>query len=248
MRLGQVEQILNTNFIFSPYTNAQSLIRAGLLNNFPLNNLRRDSQLYDKAIAYAEDQLRHGGTNLYEYVYLAIAYSKKGDFLNDKNFYDKAEEYFKKAINLSPKRQEMYYAYGQFLADQGRYNESLSTFKKALDLGEQAIFSQLYYGLVLAASGDQSYGESLGHLEYFFNSPGRYTYQTDPFNPDLGWQRSKEVYNLFLRYYYEQKDVNRVLIVAKRLSELDEAQGASFRQIVDIINKTGQIPNIEFKN
>lgn len=248
-RSGQIEQILKTDFIFSPYTIAQSLIRTDLLNYFSLKYIKKsDIQLFNKAIAYSEDLLNHDKFDYYRYVYLAMAYSKKGDVFLDKIFTDKAEIYFKKAIDFSPTRQELYYAYGQFLWDHGRIREAEETFRYALKLGDQAIFSHFYLGLILVESGESNYEEALDQLEFFFTSSLRKDFEISTYNPDLGWGKSKNAYVKILNYFYSKRDKEKVIKIANRLAEIDEPQSASFRRIIDIINTTGQLPNIEFES
>lgn len=248
LHTGQFVQILNTDSIFSPYTYVQGLIRPDLLNHFSLANMNNvNNHSFDKAIAYQEDLLKQEGFNPYNYIFLATAYSTKGKLLHDQVSFEKAETYFKNAISISPTRQELYYSYGVFLSDQGRSAEAQEIYQQALNLGNQAIFSHFYLGLALITAGENNYIQALDHLETFFTSPYAHEDENYNQNADPGWTTSKNDYNKLLRYFYQKKDKDRVLIIAKRLSDLDQAQSQAYNQVIQIINQTGQLPVIDFE-
>ncbi len=243
----RLDRILKSNFMFSPFTYAQMFIRKDLLLHMVSISINKSNRpLFTKATVEVEKLLHYNGFQPVYYILLANAYEKESQISKDSSFLKKAENCYKKAIELSPRQQKLYYPYGSFLLNQGRNSEAYEILKQAFDLNNQARLSHFYLGLVEMTTGENSYEEVLDHLEFFFASDFRNDYEDSFPSPDPGWVVSKDAYQKFLHYFYEKKDKKRVLKVAERLSELDQAQSASFQRIVDIINNTGAMPTIEF--
>lgn len=246
---GRLDKILTSDFVFSPFTYVQMFIRKDILLHMTTVPITRTNQsLLDKSITEIEELLRYNSFYPSYYILLAGAYGEKAVILKDPNFLKKAEDTYKKAIELSPKQQKFYYSYAGFLLSQRRNEEAREILKQTLLLNNQARLSRFYYGLAETTAGPNYYADALDNLEFFFASGFSDEYGEDHFlNPDPGWVKSKEIYRKFLSYFYEKGDKERVLKVAKRLSELDRAQSTTYAQIVEIINHTGVIPIIEFR-
>ncbi len=242
------ERVLESNFIFSPFTYAQIFIRKDFLISLTRRPMHEsDRPLFDKAIANMEELLRRSGFQPYDHVLLGSAYVQKALLAQDSSFLQDAERHYKKAMEFSPKQQKLFYAYGAFLFDQNRNDEAREILGQALALDDRAPVSHFYFALALMRKGEGSYAAALDHFEFFFSSdfPQESAYNFP--NPDPGWVRGKDAYETLLRYFYGEKDTERVLGVARRLSELDKVQRAAYQNIVETIENTGQIPKIEFK-
>ncbi|MBI4050183.1 MAG: tetratricopeptide repeat protein [Candidatus Doudnabacteria bacterium] len=231
---GRVSEIVNSKFIFSPYTCAQSYLRSDLLTYFLRVKITAGYRpLFARSIALMEGMLAREGYDPSQYVRLARAYAKTGDAV-------RAERSFQKALTFSPRRQELFLAYITFLLEQKRDEEARAMMKQTLALGEQNMLSHFYYGLTLMTAGETVYPEALDHLERFFIFDEVWQGGT----PDVAWAQSG--YKKLLQYFYKKQDRERVLVVARRLMALDEEQSESYRQIAETIKNTGQIPVINF--
>lgn len=249
MRSGDINEVLKTDSIFSPYTNVQNFMRKDLLDKLIRISLTNSSQsLFDEAISKMEESMNYQNSNINNYILLALAYIKKAQISNDSSFFLRAEGYYKKAIEFSPKQQTLLVAYSGFLIDQNRNDEAIELLQHTVDLSSKDPLPNFYLGMAKIAEGENYYTEALDHLESFFESDfGRDTILRGDFlNPDPGWSKTTEVYRLFLRYFYQKKDIERILTVTKRLSILDKTYGKVFGEIAKYIAETGQMPVIKF--
>ena len=249
MAQKRIGQVLINDSIFSPYTYAQSFLRKDFLDKIIKTNISKSEiQWLDKAIIKMEESMSKESSNLNNYVLLALSYTKKAQVSGDQSSLLKAEGYYKKAIELSPKQQKLLIAYSGFLTDQNRNDEAVGLLKQTVDLSSKAPFPNFYLGMAQIAEGENYYVQALDHIETFFESPfGQDTLlRGDYLNPDPGWVKTTEVYRLFLRYFYQMKDMAQLLTVTKRLSVLDKTYGKIFADIAKYMAETGQIPVIKF--
>lgn len=246
---GQLEDIFKSDFIFSPFNQAQIFIRKEILLHLTvIPPAKLNKQLFYKSIEEMEELLDYQSFQPYYYVLVAGAYVKKSHFSNDPSFLVRAEDAYKKALELSPKQLNLYYTYGQFLLGSRRPSDAYAVLKNAFDLGNKVPLSNFYLALAMMAAGEGNYEDILDHLEFFFSGDFKYQFEHQYSSVDPEWIQAKAIYRVLLRYFYEKNDVGRVLKIAERLSELDKAQGVSFQRIVNIIKTTEAMPVIEFEN
>ena len=228
-------------------TYAQMFIRKDILLHMTVIPTNKSNKvLFDKSISQMEELLDYSRFQPYYYLLLSGAYTKSAIISNNPSFLKLAEDSYKKALELSPKQQKIYYAYGQFLLDQHRESHAREILKQALDFAPEAPLSNFHLGLAEMTSGQSFYAEALDHMEVFFESDFPVNFENHFLNPDPGWIRSQDAYKKLLAYFYDKKDKEKVLIIAKRLSELDKSQSAAYGKVAKIISDTGQIPVIEF--
>jgi len=88
---------------------------------------------------------------------------------------EKATASLEKALELSPKRQEVFYELGQVKISQGKFSEAVEIYKKALELNEKIADSHWYYGLSQLLA--ENYEQGLKEIEVAY-SMGKAVNQT----------------------------------------------------------------------
>lgn len=76
----------------------------------------------------------------------------------DAAYYAEAKEEFKKAIQISPKKQESWFLLGRLLLLEKNFPEALSAHARAVDIDPSVSASHWFFGLAKVASGDLSGG------------------------------------------------------------------------------------------
>jgi tetratricopeptide (TPR) repeat protein len=238
MNQGKGNRILASEFIFSPYTYSQRLIRYEYLKYLEEQPLEKSHLLLlDEAIVKMEELVAREGSNPYQHIRLGRAFDKKATLLADPSFFKLSNKYYKKAIALSPTRQEAYYAYGLSLVRQKRAEEAVQILNHYPVLDVAIPVSYFYLGLAQFNVGVTAYSDALHSFEIFFANSSQ--------NPDS--TVSKKLYEALLRYFYETRDQVRLSVAAARLSAFDPEQQASYLRVVDFVKKHNQVPQMGFE-
>jgi tetratricopeptide (TPR) repeat protein len=238
MTQGKGHRVLASEFIFSPYTYSQRLIRYEFLKYLeeqPLDKSRLP--LLDEAIVKMEELVDREGTNPYQHIRLGRAFDKKAVMLGDPAFFKMSEKYYKQAIALSPTRQEAYYAYALSLVRQKRSEEAVQILNHYPVLDVAIPISYFYLGLAQFNIGKAAYPDALYSFEIFFGKKAQ--------NPDS--RVSRNIYEVLLRHFYETQDRVRLPVVAARLSALDPERQAAYLRLIDFVKKHNQIPQVTFQ-
>jgi tetratricopeptide (TPR) repeat protein len=220
-----------------PYTYAQRVIRYEFLKYLEEQNLEaRNIPLLNDAIQKMEESVEIEGSSPYQYIRLARGVERKVEILKDPSFYKPAEEYYKKAISLSPKRQEATYALGLSLIRQGkpRAQEAVLVLKSGLD--KNIPISYFYLGLAEFNTGKSTYSDALEHLEFSFKQMHG--------APDLNVAR--DVYEKLFYFFHGEKDKARLLTTAIRLEGFRGGKEGLYRQVIDSLNRDSY-PNLQFQ-
>ena len=233
VRNDRIHNIHMSHFIFVPYTYAQRVIRQEYLKYLIAKDIDKTSMIFfDGAIAKMEELVAFEGTNPYQYFWLGRAFEKKVRVLKDRSYLFKAEEYFKKSMELAPQRQEPLYTYGHFLMRQNRFEEAVKIFGSQPALGHGVSISYFYLGQAQFNLGNAFYLESFKNLEFFFNQPVQE-------NPDQGILRG--IYAQLLYYFYQQGDAARFMMTAERLTKIDPNKQPLYAQMVQKIRNNGNL-------
>jgi len=123
--------------VFEPFTPAQMNIRDDLLSlteNKENEKSESLAKLSDVAISRAEDYIKKNPLDIRFFIYLARAYSIKGQTLNNTELLNKGEDYFKKMLSYTPNRPDSNYGLALNLFYQKKYDESFLYFEKAFNL------------------------------------------------------------------------------------------------------------------
>jgi len=237
IKKGWIQKVPKTGFIFTPYTYAQRVIRYEYLKYVEEQNLGSgDIALLDDAIVKMEESAVIEGSSPYQYIRLGRAMERKVEILGDPTYFKQAEIFYKKAMTLSPKRQETAYAYGLSLMRQGknRIEEAVSVLTVALD--KTIPISYYYLALAEFNSGKPRYINALTHLETFF--------ETNQGNPDP--RASQDVYEKLFQYFYSTQDQKNVLITAARIRTLQGDPNGEYQKVLDFINIHKRLPVMQF--
>jgi|GEM_PF-1391645 len=89
--------------------------------------------------------IKRNNVSAYDYFLMGRLYSEWGRF--DGAYFSKAEDAFKQALELSPRRQQIYYGYGRGKILAGRPADALPLFKKMVELNPDVAESHWYLGL-----------------------------------------------------------------------------------------------------
>ena len=134
--------------------------------------------------------------------YLALGKLYQADF----NF-EKAENAFEKAVELSPKRQEVYYELGQNKVSQGEFSEAAKLYQIALKLNEKIRDSHWYYGIAAILAED--YKEGIKEIEKA-HEMGR------------GFGKNPQILSIIANGYAQLGEIDKALKVLKDLAKIDK--------------------------
>ncbi len=236
---GKAHQVLKTDFIFTPYTYSQRVIRYEFLKYLEEQNIgTQNIPLFDGAIEKMEELVEREGSNPYQHIRLGRAYDKKVELLKDNSYFKKAEEYYKKAIALAPQRQETYYAYALSLVRQSRADEAIKILEAPPALDKAIPISYFYLGLAQFNFGEATYVGALENIETSF--------QLLNANPDM--KVSLSIYKRLLAYFYQQQDRPRLFTCAVRLATFDSDQKGLYQGLADWMKVNDRFPSLIFND
>jgi tetratricopeptide (TPR) repeat protein len=234
---GKAHQVLKTDFIFSPYTYSQRVIRYEFLKYLEEQNIgAQNIPLFDGAIEKMEELVEREGSNPYQHIRLGRAYDKKVELLKDNSYFKKADESYKKAIALAPQRQETYYAYALSLVRQSRADEAIKILEVPPALDKDIPISYFYLGLAQFNFGETTYVDALTNLETSF--------ALSNVNPDM--KVSISIYQKLLAYFYRQPDRTRLFTCAVRLASFDSDQKSLYQGLADLMKTNDRFPSLMF--
>ena len=109
----------------------------------------------DDALRRAEQAIKEDKDNPRAYYVIAVIYQKMGEV-------SRAEENFKRSLELSPKNPDILNAYGTFYCSQRRYAEAQTQFAKAIEnpLYTNPWMSMTNAGTCAATAGDSAQAEA----------------------------------------------------------------------------------------
>lgn len=118
----------------------------------------------------AKDLLYSHGQNAYFNYLAGRFYSEWGKF--EFKYFDEAEKLFKKSIELSPRRQQLFYGLGRMYLLRGKTEEALKVFEDLVQLDPNVDESHWFYGLALrqADRGEEAYQEIKEAIRLGYNA------------------------------------------------------------------------------
>jgi tetratricopeptide (TPR) repeat protein len=241
---GQEIAFPNDPTIFVRDTPAQGIMRlkafSVLFNQYVDGKRTAVSPYYDASLNRFKDWVALHPTSYEYYLVLAKAYELKAAMTSDKKNYAISEDYFQKAISLSPKRQDTWFAYAEHVSNTQGALSAITILEKMHTEYPDLPQVEYYLGIILALNSKDNYDQSLGYLESIFE-------KNDTRIPlDVGIL--KNMYERFFTYYYERKDIPHFVIVIKRLLILDPDQGDAYTTILNKTQRNNQIPVVPILN
>jgi len=221
----------NLDSMTKPYNFAQPEIRFRILTTASvLIGTPEALPFIDKALLLEDEVLSR---KLFEprYFYVAgFVYDTMGRTYNRSEFYSIAEELFRKAIELSPGRQEPMFLLAGNLVNQGRIEEAAALTEEMLAFAPESSSGQFYYSTNFAPIDfDGSYGTDDIMNELFTSKA--LVIDRDAFTllDDKVFRFIRNSYNAYLKYYFGIRDSDNFLAVMRRAVEieilLEDAQG-----------------------
>lgn len=214
----------NFNGILKPYTVAQENIRTSMLSLSEYNLMKYPSgegvvKFAKKSIVAFNGLLAREPYEPIYYFQLAQFYTSIGDSIsrsghNGSGWYMEAISSLKKAIKLSPKRQELLYSYAYTYAKLGNVNKAIDILKNTIRLSPEIGSTYYYLGVIEASEGEKYYSNAYDLLEKSF---------TSPFRNNTGIKNkttAQEIYKRMLVYFKKERDTNKFIGCAKRLEYL----------------------------
>ena len=209
----------------------------------PLSNLAIES--------LEEVVKKNPGYKPQNYILLAEAYTEKGK--DNPKLLKIAENYLRQALNLSPKRQELYYLLAFNLSGQGRLKESVELNRVAVNLSPKVAKAHYNLGLSLTLAGQDNWDEAEGEfgraLEIGLINPATIVIESDYTNIAIALEEMLSTYIL-------NRDKERTVSVAGKLKivyfnlrhdpvlieSLDEivklAREEKWNELLDILNNS----------
>src|SRR3989344_2166390 len=140
---------------FKPYTFTQEIIRKNVIESVTQQYSGTNGET--NLLLFSVDLMRDvADRELYNPRYSILigeAYDALGR-KKDPAYYTQAEEMYRKALSLSPTRQNVYYLLGFNLSLQNRYDEAIRLLEKAIALDSRVAGPHFYLGLFLTSAGD----------------------------------------------------------------------------------------------
>lgn len=99
------------------------------------------------AISEMENAVSENKEDVQFYSILGALYNKYYNNFRDAEYIEKAEKTLRKAVELSPERETVYYEYGQTMVFKKDYKKAIELFKKGVDLNPPVPVSHWYLGM-----------------------------------------------------------------------------------------------------
>ncbi len=135
----------------TPYLDEQTFLQSRnlmtLVDNNALPNVPYWKQWHDLIVDVTMRHLQDHPNNTHPLFILATFYQRFSKAVPEDA--PLTEQYFKRAIETSPRRQQLFYSLARFYIEQGKKQEGYDTFKRALDLDGNVGESHWYVGLSL---------------------------------------------------------------------------------------------------
>jgi tetratricopeptide (TPR) repeat protein len=151
------QKSLKKSSLYAP--EVRSVFLKNFLENFqsfPPEKEGLKKEIFAFAVSEAKKSIEEHPKDVKYYIFLNKLY-REGNLLKE------AEEILKKALELSPTRQEIYYDLGQIKIFQKDFEAGANYYRKAVELAPEIADSHFYYGLSLII--DQKNEEGIKEIE-----------------------------------------------------------------------------------
>jgi O-antigen ligase len=229
----------DTDSIFTPYSYAQEEIRIHFLATAINGYNKADSayNLFLKALPKTDEAAAKDPNNPRILLLLGTAYGEKAMVSKDKRDLDTAEAYLRRALKLSPLRQEVVYTLIANLTYQNKTSEALALAQKEVMADGQTPESHYYLGYVISKQGEQEYGRALVEMERAF----RLDLRRADYPPSIA-----TVYKRLARYFYRAQDRNNFLTAMDRLDLIIPGSSSANSIIIKSVQE-GSWPDMDIK-
>ena len=235
---GKQESFKETDFLFTPFTSAQGLIRYNFVNTmldqYRAGRVTKVHPLLTVSIERLKEYVAREPYFPNYFFLLGRATDLMADLNNnDQNFLKEAEGYYVQGLALNPYRQDGRYAYAINLTNQGREADAQKVIRETLSENKAVPESHYYVGVLELKRTKPDKVFALSEIE---------TALTGGANPDP--KLTLQIYDIFFNYFYTKKDLERFQVVLERKKQLDPKQNQTYDAILNDIKKNGSIPAI----
>jgi tetratricopeptide (TPR) repeat protein len=198
-----------------PYNYAQRELRNRFLNlTASHSNNQGLKPLVDKSISLFEEVVLREPYDPRYFTLLADIYRTQ-DGLGNVEARKKSDEYYLKALELSPKRQELLYNVAvNVYGDKGDFKMMEEYLDKMLNYAPDVPMAKIYYATAIIMEGSQRFNKGMDLIESALSS---LAIALD----EQQLNALRNVYNLYLNYFYDKKDSERFLTAMERTKKIE---------------------------
>lgn len=211
------------------------------------------SAIFQYASSEFDDEIKNDPNNLRLLSFAGLLNSR---YSNVPGAFEKAVEYFERALKVSPRRQSVYLDFGSLYAAQGQYDRALALWKQAYDLDRSYPDAALYYAIGLVYTGDfVAANEVLGPLrasqapqaydQRLVNAYGnarRFDLVVDTINAKIAaGQANGRDYLVLGVAYSELKNSEKAIAALEKAIELDPGVKDQAQQFINEIKRGGAV-------
>lgn len=237
-----IQVLLNNKFIFNPYTNIQPEIISYFFDVIQRTDQDKNKNT-DLVVKLSEKIINIFKKRENYFIYYPAFFTKLAQSYDINSLatkktenYSIASEYYKKALDIFPNRQEIQYTYILDLLSRAENEKAIFVAKNAFDNDARILDSNYYYGISLASIKGDNYKKALDLMETSFSGDNRFSLIIN----------RKKYLEMFI-YFYQKKDIVRFRVVSSRLVEFDPERKELYQKIVEYINKENKIPYLQFE-
>jgi len=198
-----------------PYNYAQRELRNRFLQRMAsYSNNQELKPLVDKSTSLFEEVVLREPFDPRYLTTLADTYRVQGE-LGNVETRKKSDEYYLKALELSPKRQELLYNVAvNVYGDEKDFKTMEEYLDKMLNYAPDVPMAKIYYATGITMEGSQKFNKGMDLIESALS------------NLTLGLDEQqlnalRNVYNLYLNYFYDKKDSERFLTAMEGAKKIE---------------------------
>ena len=230
---GNVKDVLTAAPKFlEPYNYIQPTLRVQLMEalntSIALENSNFDP-LTDVAIGALQEVIaRNPNYDMRYYVLLGEVFNERGK--RQPEFLEKGEVVLKKALELSPRRQDIYYVLAFNLAIQGRFEEAIETNKTAVSLDKNVARSHYNLGVSYVLAGRNYYDLAEVSLDQALDIGF-----LNPSSLIVDFNNISTTYQGILSAYILERDAESTIRIAEKVIVLSVETNPALAQDMELI-------------
>lgn len=198
-----------------PYNYAQKELRNRFFNlTASYSNNQGLKPLVDKSTSLFEEAVLREPSDPRYLTMLADAYRTQ-DGLSNVGARKKSDEYYLKALELSPKRQELLFNVAvNVYGDKGDFKTMEEYLDKMLNYAPDVPMAKIYYAIAITMEGNQRFNKGMDLIE---SALSNLTIALDEQQLDT----LRNVYNFYLNYFYGNRDSERFLTAMEGAKKIE---------------------------
>lgn len=216
IKSGSAQRVFdNIDKFTKPYNYAQRELRNRFLQlTASYGNNSGLKPLVDKSISLFEEVVLREPSEPRYFTTLADVYRVQGE-LGDIEARKKSDEYYLKALELSPKRQELLYNIAlNVYGDKGDFIKMEEYLDKMLNYAPDVPMAKIYYATAITMEGHQKFNKGMDLIESALSNLAIALNEQQ-------LNALRNIYNLYLNYFYDKKDSERFLTAMEGAKKIE---------------------------